>query len=392
MFGAATDDAVIEVAGQLLGVSNAAMRPVLGALIEIDQRELWRRDGAHSTEMWCEMRFGVSHATARSWVRVARGLVYCPTLGQRFDASHLSWDQLVAAIDLVAFGGMSEAAVAEDAVGRTAADLERLAREARRVSRREAEERQRERYLRMRWQRDGMLTINGRLADAEGKAFEVALRRVADDQPVDPSSGLIRPFEERQADALVDLASARLGADADPDVATVVLHLSGEDVVAPDDVDPLASIQLGPLVSGSTALRLCCDGRIQIVIDDAQGATIKVVRTEHAVPRWMRRKVLDRDGGCRWFGCNRQALLHIHHVTFWSRGGLTEESNLVALCPFHHKLVHEHGRTIEGAPAGRLRFVSSQGRVLEGGPPGLREDVREQMWPKWNGDPPLVAA
>src|SRR3954447_3678221 len=176
------------------GVANAAMRVLLAGVVEIDQRELWRVDAASSMESWLEMRHGVSHATARQWVRTARALVYTPTIADTFDAGHLSWDQLVAAVDLVAFGGLDEAEVAADAVGRTAAELDRLAREARRVTREQALERESIEYVRVRWDRKGMLRIHGRLSDAHGKVVEQALRRIAEDEPRGVGDQ-IRPFE-----------------------------------------------------------------------------------------------------------------------------------------------------------------------------------------------------
>ena len=87
-----------------------------------------------------------------------------------------------------------------------------------------------------------------------------------------------------------------------------------------------------------------------------------------------------RDHGCRFPGCGRRALLHIHHILWWTRDrGPTEEQNLVGLCPFHHRLVHEGGWTITGNPAGRITFTSPTGRALATGPPGLRDDVRTEL-------------
>src|SRR3954452_21241339 len=135
VFGPADDDAVLEVIDQMHGVTNAAMRVLLAAVVEAAQRETWRLDGAHSMPMWLQMRHGIGHDTARRWVRVARGLVFGPELAERFGAGRLSWDQLVPAVELVAYGTGDDASVAEEAVGRTAAELDRLAREARMVSR-----------------------------------------------------------------------------------------------------------------------------------------------------------------------------------------------------------------------------------------------------------------
>jgi hypothetical protein len=392
MFGGVSDDEVVDTMGQLHGVSAASHRLFLAGVLEVDQRELWRLDGARSMAMWLDLRFGMSHATAVTTVRVARAFVFTPEIAAQYEADRLSWDQAVACVDLVAFGGLSDAEVALDAVGRSAAELERLAREARRVSRTESEERQRQRYLRMRWGRDGMLRGSFALADVEGKAFETAIRRGADDQPANAEQvPVLRPIEERQADALSDLASARLAADPDPDLATVVVHVDAVDLEAAEAA--LAVIEHGAVVSMSTVHRLCCDGRVQYLVNDDSGETIRVAKTKHAIPPWLRRKIRHRDNGCRWPGCGRSALLHIHHIKFWTRDrGLTEERNLCGLCPFHHRLVHEGGWTITGDPFGRLTFTSPEGRVLEGGPPGLRDEVRDALGLRWAHDPPVPAA
>jgi hypothetical protein len=395
MFGRSTDDAVIEVLEQMHGVANASTRLLLAAIVEVDQRELWTADGAHSMAMWLEMRHGVASATARRWLRVARGLVFCPELAATFEAGHLSWDQLVAAVELVAFGGGDDAVVSRDAVGRSAAELDRLAREARRVSREETLERDRKRYVHLRWDlAGGGVRINGWLPDADGKVVERALLRGADEQPNEPDGvPIFRPIGERMADALTDMSSARVGADADPDRATVVVHVDAHALAGGNDAMDLAALELGPVVSMATVHRVACDGRCQVVVDDLLGRTVEVAKTKHAVPRWLRRRVLARDGSCRWPGCGRMALLHAHHIKWWTRdGGPTEEGNLCALCPFHHRLVHEGGWEIEGDPLGRLRFTSPLGKVIVAGPPGLRDDVRDELGLRWTADPPVPAA
>lgn len=393
MFVAETDEAIEEVVGQMHGIGNASMRILLAGVVELDQREAWTADGARSMAMWLEMRHGVNGVTARQWVRIARGLVFCPSVAAAFEAGHLSWDQLVSAVDLVAYGGAGEAVVAADAVGRSAAELDRLARQARRVSREEAEERRRRRFFRTRRDGDGT-RFSGWLPDAEGEAADTALQRLVDQQPTNPDlMPLYRHPDECMAEAFSALCSASLAKDADPDRATVVVHVDAHALAGDNDALDLASLELGTVISMATAHRLACDGRCQVVVDDLLGRTVEVAKTTHAVPRWLRRRVLHRDGGCRWPGCGRTALLHAHHIKWWTRDrGPTEEGNLAALCPFHHRLVHEGGWEIEGDPLGRLRFTSPQGRVIECGPPGLRDDIRDELNLRWVHDPPAYAA
>lgn len=395
MFGAAfADEALVEVVDQMHGISNASMRMLLAALVEIDQRESWKADGCHSTAMWLRARHGLTDTSAAQWVRVARGLVFCPAVADAFDAGRLSWEQVVACVDLVAFGHADDVAVTADAVGRTAWELKRLAREARRLSLEQANDRHRQRRVTTRWDLDGGgMHINGWLPEVEGKTVETALLRGADQQPDDPTDACRRRLGERMADALVDLASVTLGADADPDRATVVVHVDAHALRGGNTSLDLAKLELGPVISMATVHRLACDGRCQVVVDDLLGRTVEVAKTTHGVPRWLRRRVLARDGGCRWPGCERQALLHSHHIKWWTRDhGPTEEANLCALCPFHHRLVHEGGWEIEGDPLGRLTFIRPDGRRFTSGPPPLRDDVRDELGLRWGAEPPGRAA
>jgi hypothetical protein len=319
----------------------------------------------------------------------------CPTIAARFDAGVLSWDQLAACVDLVAYGWADEATVAADAAGRTAWELKRMARDAKKVSLAEANERHRQRYLRTRWDLDeGGMRIDGWLPDAEAKLLETALNRGAEDQPTDPDAPQERRWlNERKADALIELASAKLGADRDPERATVVVHVDAHALAGDNDAVDLAALELGPLISMATAHRLACDGRCRVVVDDVFGRTVEVAHGVYTPPRWLRRRVLERDGACRWPGCERTALLHLHHIKWWTRdGGTTEEGNLCALCHFHHRLVHEGGWEISGDPIGRLTFTSPRGRTLTGNPPPLRDDIRTQLGLRWDADPPEQAA
>ena len=62
-----------------------------------------------------------------------------------------------------------------------------------------------------------------------------------------------------------------------------------------------------------------------------------------------------------------------HHIVWWERGGSTDLDNLVLVCTFHHKLVHEYGWAVERGPHGMVRWIRPDGSRYQAGagPPRL---------------------
>ena len=55
-----------------------------------------------------------------------------------------------------------------------------------------------------------------------------------------------------------------------------------------------------------------------------------------------------------------------HHVKHWADGGETKLSNLVSLCRFHHRAVHEGRLVVERLDDGAWRFSKPNGDSLVG--------------------------
>jgi hypothetical protein len=148
-----------------------------------------------------------------------------------------------------------------------------------------------------------------------------------------------------------------------------------------------------------TARRLACDSALVGLVEDRHGDPLNVGRKTRAISPAMKRALKARDGGCRFPGCDRARFTEGHHVRHWADGGATKLSNLITLCRFHHRLVHEGGFGLQATDDGVFVFSAPDGRRLdESGRTGQRfrgsmlpvlnaaRGVEIEQAPGWNGE------
>jgi hypothetical protein len=182
---------------------------------------------------------------------------------------------------------------------------------------------------------DGCLLISGILDPVGGAAVRTAL------EPLAKPSGAHddRPVEQRQADALVELATARGGSGRHVamQVTSSIETLLGL-VGAPG-----AENEFTLPISAKTVERWACDCSLtRILMQDS--VVIDVGRSERVIKGPRRRALIARDRHCRWPGCERPAIwCDGHHLVSWLHGGGGEIENQVLLCGRHHWKVHEGG-------------------------------------------------
>ena len=210
--------------------------------------------------------------------------------------------------------------------------------------------------------------LHADLPAAQGAVVVTAMERVAATVPPLPDE-TIGGTAARRADALVAVCSARLADDADPDRATVVVHTRVEAEVG--------QLEGGGIAPRSTLERLLCSARIETVHEDDHGRAIGVGRITRVPPAWLLRQVKYRDQGCRFPGCGARGFTQAHHIEFWRDGGATDLDNLVTICTWHHKLVHEYGWWIKGSAEGDLRWYRPEGTRYRAGPTPVDEALRE---------------
>jgi hypothetical protein len=352
---------------QLAAEIAALQAQLLKEVAAVDRVEGWRYDGAASLESWLVVRLAVSHHTARAWADVATRLPELPGIGAGLAAGRLSFDQ----VRTVCRYATPEEDVQLAHVA-ASASVKSLSREARRRERVDASHVKEAREARsFRWWWDGpahLLRFDGALADQDGSVMVAAIRRIADKAPSDPDTGLAPSIHRRHADALVQMASQSLGDDTDPDRATVVVHVDAE-------AQRNAEIEGGPVIADDVTRRLACDARIETVIEDDVGVPVGIGRATRRIPPWLDRQLRYRDQGCRFPGCDRERWVHAHHLVHWIDGGPTDLDNLITLCGYHHRLIHEHGWHITGDPNHDVTWIRPDRTPFDPGRTHLQQIV-----------------
>ncbi|WP_182113901.1 MULTISPECIES: HNH endonuclease signature motif containing protein [unclassified Actinotalea] len=242
---------------------------------------------------------------------------------------------------------------------------------------------------------DGV-TVAGFLTHENGQLLATAVRSIAGVPAKDDQ----RPVEQRQAEALVDLARLVLdqgltgvGAQVRPHLnvhvswdtfqrlATDAAARDGDGAPArrtgleTDLLDP-AELDSGDPVPPSVLARIACDSEVTRIVFGPDRQILNVGQTRRTYTKQLRRAVIARDRHCQYPGCTaRPALGDIHHIRWWSRGGDTSTDNGVLLCWHHHDHVHTHDLRITRVPHGfEFRHPDGRPAVLPehapGAPPG----------------------
>jgi hypothetical protein len=337
---------------------------MLRAVARAELEGSWQNSGARDLPHFLSMRYGISQWKARRWVAAAHALPSLPDISHALAVGQLSLDKVV---ELTRFADFeTEGSLVVWARRVSAAAIRRRADLMLRRELRETKDAERSRFLSW-WFLDdeARLGLEAELPAAQGAVVVRALERLTETIPVMPGEGDPSYASARRADALVALASARLSQDPDQDRATVVVHASLEAIVQGEGV---AEIEGGPVVHAEVARRLSCNARIQLVAEDEAGGVRFVSQTFREPPAWMMRQLRYRDRGCVFPGCGTQRFTVAHHVVWWAGGGATSLDNLVLLCSFHHRLLHEHGWSLNRGRDGDLRWVRADGALHHPGP------------------------
>jgi Domain of unknown function (DUF222)/HNH endonuclease len=366
-----TDDELIEGIDACHARVGDAQRAMLACIARGDRRELWRDWGARDMAHWLSMRYGISHWKALRWIAASHALEELPRISEAFASGELSIDKVV---ELCRFATPeTEGRLLAWAGGVSCAAIRRKGDLAAAGSIQESVDAEHARFVSWWWSDDGRrFGLAAELPAASGAVVARALQRMAERVPHMPGEDDATGAEARRADALVALCSARLGSDPDPDRATVVVHAPLASLMADRGG---ASLEDGGVAHPETARRLACDARVQTVIEDEHGQPLALGRSSREPSAAMLRQLRYRDAECRFPGCGARQFTQAHHIVWWKRGGTTDLANLVLICTFHHKLVHEHGWGLRRDPSGEVRWLRPDGAPYHAGPDPPRQAV-----------------
>jgi hypothetical protein len=310
------------------------------------------------------MRLGISEWKARRLIAAATAIEHLPRISEALSSGRLSLDKIV---ELTRFATPQDeqklirwAQTVSGAAIRHRGDVE-----ARRLLE-EVIEAERDRSLSWWYSMDGQrFALQADLPASAGATLVKAIERVAEFVPTMPGEDGASSAPARRADALVALCSARLAADPDPDRATVIVHARLEGLSA--DAGG-CEIENGVVIHPESVRRLLCDARVQTLVEDEGGNVVGVGRMHREPSAWMQRQVRYRDRECRFPGCGARRFTQAHHLRFWSHGGKTDLSNLLLICSFHHRLVHELGWKVGRDRRGTVRWFRPGGVEYRAGP------------------------
>jgi hypothetical protein len=388
----------------LAGRINAANHRWLVLIAEFDRRQGWSDSSTQSCAHWLNWKCGIAMGAAREKVRVAHALENLPKISAAMESGGLSYSK-VREITRVAKAETEDYLLMIAEHG-TAQHVEKFVRAYRRCQ--EAEELSREqrqqqnRRVSFRYDDDGSLVLDCRLPAEVGARFMKALDVAVGELPPPPKQNVpagtfqepVR-FSVRRADALALIAESFLAHGAIEAAGAerhqIVVHVAQETLR--DRSAGCCEFEDGPSMAAETARRLACDASVVMLTENEDGEPLNVGRKTRTISAPLRRVLNSRDKGCRFPGCANTRYMDAHHIDHWANGGETKPSNLVSLCRFHHRAVHEGGIRIVRLDDGALRFVKSNGVPVDSVAPGFTQpkgDWREMpegvLVARWRGE------
>ncbi|MCA2265346.1 HNH endonuclease [Mycobacterium marseillense] len=357
-------EVLFEELAELAGQQNAIDGRIVEIVAELDRDGLCGLTGARSVRALVAWKLGLSSANAHTIANVAHRLAEFPRCAAGMREGRLSLDQ-VGVIAACAGEGSDEHYAELAAV----ATVNQLCTAVRLEPRPQPDAGPQPQPSITKTSDDEFSSWRIKLGRLDAAKFDAALAshrealiaqwkrdnddgtRAGDQMP--PLPGTLEAFM-RLVEAGWDAEAARRPHGQH---TTVVVHL--------DVAQRAAALHLGPLLTDAQRRYLTCDASCEVWFE-RDGQPIGAGRATRVINRRLRRALEHRHPICAVPGCGASRGLHAHHIQHWEDGGPTELSNLVLVCPSHHRAHHRGDLTLAG-PADDPRVTDSSGRPLRAG-------------------------
>jgi hypothetical protein len=280
-------------------------------LREFDLRQGWKSYLFNNCAEWLSMKCGLDVTTGREKVRVARALFDLPQVSAAFETGDLSYSKARSLTRVVT--ARNEAEFLSYALGANAQQVQqrcsRVHNSNPQASTREANRLHDGRYLSRSINENGKMTISIELPVELGELVMKAINGAT----VEGEESIFA----RQADGLVEVAKSCLSGESSrktsgADHFQIMVHAAAvavdEKALRPENTSRDASARKSDLPI-ETVRRLCCDGAIVPVTEDAEGNPLNVGRKHRTVQPALRRALDARDKHCIFPGCSHDKWL-----------------------------------------------------------------------------------
>lgn len=332
-------------------VINRLRSRQIEVLEELDRRQVASGDACRSLSEWVAWKLDTGSDTARGLVRTMRRTAQRPDLRDEL-AGGTSFDRIEALSRIPDNLGLW-----------TGMDVGQVRREAARRAGSTGDDFKTgdDRFLVIQPSIDeAWWKLWGGLDGPSGALLDKVLSEAADNFPEMPDGS--QPDRAwSKATALVELCVSDT-----PTPAQVTVFVDAS-LAAGSDGETGVVLEAGPAVARQALEAILCDSVQEVTARTEDGRYMEYGRRRRTVTPALHRALMDRYlGACAANGCESRNRLQAHHVIPWSRGGPTDQENLVLLCWFHHQtVVHERGfEPVFHPDHGRVRFRKARDPVL----------------------------
>ncbi len=362
-------------------------------LAEADERNIASAAGHRDMASWLAAKGKTSKRAANKQARLGKALNAHPELADAVDAGTLSpdaADALAPTLDGEHSGNTLElvqaCAGATPDQARAAGHRFRELNPPHGQSARDREEELRQkRALRFSDNGDGTTRVDGTLTNFDARTVQDALRGIIGK----PLTGDDRTFDQKMADALVQLCTAQNNGGVKggrSNLPTILItidindlngHTNGPGYTSRGDVIPAEAIR-----------NMTWNANLQrILLDDSKPLDIGRASRLATDSQW--RALAVRDGGCRGEDCPiPPEWCEVDHIDEWhAQHGFTDIDRLVLWCIFHHHFRHRPGVELIG-DGNNLAIRYPDGRIVPLPPRGpTHASKNPQRKPSTNSGP-----